>query len=502
MNRKQIVIKNGIIGLVSQITVQFVQFITRVFLLKYMGVEIIGINSTLMSVLQMLALTELGFQTAVVYYLYEPLKKNDVIRINQILEILKRVYTLIGFFFLILSFMLIPFFKYLLKGIEVTGIVLLYFILMSLDNTCTYWVSYKRALIYADQKEYVSKCVDGIFNIFFCIFKIVLIVFTKNYIGVLLLQIVQTVGSNIVIHKYCKQKYKYVKKCKFEIDLFKIIYKDVKNIFSGKLAGFVYGATDNLVISSFVGTIYVGFLSNYKIFVSILKQMVKALFNAMPSIIGNLLIEESDEKRKESVFRIYSYIRYILASCIVIPWIVLADELVTLFWGAQYIMADNIVVLLAIDLYIDIVYSVCCEYINASGKFQEDRRIAVVGAVINVVASMVFVHFMGIEGVLFGTAISQVFFWIGRSGVVYFKIFRGKNEEYVGYIRMNLVWILVLCLSVILIKHVKEILVINNILLYIIVITILCELVNVLFHAVFLHFTREQKTLLQWIRKF
>ena len=85
MNRRKIILKNGFVGLTGQIISEFLQFIVRIFVLRYIGVEVLGISATFTSILQTLSLTELGFQMAVVYYLYQPLNQHDEIKINQIL---------------------------------------------------------------------------------------------------------------------------------------------------------------------------------------------------------------------------------------------------------------------------------------------------------------------------------------------------------------------------------------------------------------------------------
>ena len=69
MNRKKIIVKNGFAGLINQLISEIVQFIVRIFTLQYIGIEVMGISTTFTSILQTLSLAELGFQTAVVYYL-------------------------------------------------------------------------------------------------------------------------------------------------------------------------------------------------------------------------------------------------------------------------------------------------------------------------------------------------------------------------------------------------------------------------------------------------
>ena len=77
MSRQQIAIKNSMTGLMSQIIVLILQFWTRSIFVQHLGVEMLGISSTLSSILNTLSLTELGFQSAVIYSLYRPLAEKN-----------------------------------------------------------------------------------------------------------------------------------------------------------------------------------------------------------------------------------------------------------------------------------------------------------------------------------------------------------------------------------------------------------------------------------------
>jgi len=496
LNRRKIILKNGFAGLTGQIISEFLQFVVRIFTLRYIGVEVLGISATFTSILQTLSLTELGFQMAVVYYLYQPLSQHDEKKINQILIILKRVYEVVGTVFICISIACIPILKYILKDIDITTTVMAYYIIMSMNIACTYFMAYKRALLLADQKDYISQTVDCLFNVIISIFKIGVIILFRNYIIFLLLQTIQTVGANIVIQLFCKRKYSFLCTSKFEMSIFKSISKDVKNVFMGKLAGYVYGATDNLIISSFIGAVYVGYLSNYIVFITAIKKALGSMFYAMTSIIGNMLTEKSEIKNKERTFRMYSYVRYVLASMIVIPWILFADDAVRILYGAQYILSDFIVILLAIDLYIHIVYTPCCEYINGSGYFKIDKDIAMLGAGINIITSIYFVLKMGVAGVLVGTVLSQVFFWAGRSSIVYLKIFGLSKEVYFKYISINVKWIIALIFQITLFSIIRNKIALKNSFLELIIEFILCELINIFVQVAVFHSSEEQRELL------
>lgn len=501
MKRKESILKNTSIGFLGQVVPQVLQFLIRKFILMYIGIEVLGIGSTLASVLATLSLAELGFQNAVVFYLYKPLNEQNHEKVNQILTILKRVYEMMGIFFIGLTILAIPALKHILIGVNITNSVIAYYGIMSINLSLSYFFAYKRALLYADQKEYVSKFIDSTIGILLGCVQIAAIIVCRSYVLFLILQVLQTVLSNLFIHIFCRKKYVYLQIVSFRWDLFKRIGKDVKNIFMGKIAGYVYGATDNLVISTFMGTVKVGYLSNYTVLINAIKIVVNSIFNAMTPVIGNLIIDTDDRRRREFDFRTYAYVRYLLATIIVIPWVVLSNEIVVIFWGKQYIMTQKIAILLAIDLYIHIVYSACCEYINGAGLFKADKYISLLGAISNITLSIVFVVNLGVEGVLIGTAISQVIFWVGRSAVVYKRIFGIGRTAYAKYVLKNVLWGVSVWSVIRISCRIKQFLTVENNILSMLVIFFICELVNVMIQALLLPFLDETQRLKAFIKR-
>ena len=93
---KSALLKNSTVGFISQLLNSLFTLVTRNIFIKYIGVELLGLNSTLASVFGMLSLAELGFQSAIVFNLYKPLHDGNQIEVNSIMNILKIIYRGVG----------------------------------------------------------------------------------------------------------------------------------------------------------------------------------------------------------------------------------------------------------------------------------------------------------------------------------------------------------------------------------------------------------------------
>ena len=70
--------KKGVIaGTVNRIVATLFPFLIRTAMIHKMGVEYLGLNSLFSSILTVLSLSELGFSSAIIYSMYQPLAEND-----------------------------------------------------------------------------------------------------------------------------------------------------------------------------------------------------------------------------------------------------------------------------------------------------------------------------------------------------------------------------------------------------------------------------------------
>lgn len=77
-----------------------IAFSSRKIFINSLGVEFVGLTSTLQSVLGFLNLAELGIGAAIGVSLYKPLADNDRKSINEIISVLAFMYSRIGLFVL------------------------------------------------------------------------------------------------------------------------------------------------------------------------------------------------------------------------------------------------------------------------------------------------------------------------------------------------------------------------------------------------------------------
>lgn len=451
--RNRMVVNTSIIGLISQLVKTLSTLISRKFFVAYLGIELLGINGVLNNILNMLQLTELGIGAAVVYGLYEPIVNGDKKTIIHLMNIYKKLYTKIGIAIIAIGLGLSYSLSFFIEtDIYSSDYISKSFYILLFSTAATYFLSYKRQLLYADQKQYIYTIVDTIINVICCILQVYAIIVYNSYLLYLSVQIIQVFASNIIVLYICDKIYPFLnQKIEGSYEKKVELTRNVKDVFIGKIGGYIYSSTDNLVISKLVNVAAVGYLTNYTYITSVCKTLTSSLVAPLRPIIGNYIREQNGMKSIENIFNVYSFIMYCIASVVVPGVIVLSDTFINLWLGEGYVVSGAIIYLLAFDLYVHLVHSPTGEFLTVLGYFRYDKVFSLIGMVINLFVSVILAFKFGVVGVLIGTALSQIFYWIARSYCLYKKYFK---TEYFNYIKRMIAYMATNVFQIILLKKI------------------------------------------------
>lgn len=411
-------VKNSVYSLLYRAVMIPFNFLLQVILLKYIGVELVGISATTTSVIGALSLAEGGVGSAIAYCLYRPVVEKNDVRINQIMAVLKKIYMFLCGIVVVFGIVISFFLKYILNGVELTSFVYIVFYLICLNSAISYLCCYRRTLLSASMQTYIINRVDIFCEIVFMSAGILCIYFTRNYILYLVISILKTITSNMIIHAKCKRLYPYLKSVKALQEDFKEVFEYSKNLFWGNLAGYVYGSVDNVVVSAVSNTVNVGYLTNYTLVTSSLEKLANSAMSGAIAAVGQIQVN-ADTNRKKAVFLRYAQICYLIGTIVCVPTYVLLDDFITNIYGEEYMMGKIVSILLVTILYIRIVPTPYGTFISTSGMFDKLKKVEMAGALGNLFLSLIFVSVWGIPGVLSGTVISTVIQWCMRSFYVF-----------------------------------------------------------------------------------
>ena len=426
------VIKNGIWGSVYQVVNIILGFIGRTVFIYFLNSEYLGISGLFTNVLSILSLSELGFSSAVAFHLYGYLAKDDKTKIAAIMNFYKNVYRVIGLAVLILGMAILPFLGLIIKESNFAlSYIRIVYIIYLLQTVTSYFYSYKFTLAIADQKNYLMTNIDTIFRLVTTVVNIVALILFKNFIIYLLSNIFLGIICNVFKSYQVSKSYPYIKgKEQLEKSEKKKIIGDVKNIFAGKLSTVIVTSTDNILISAMVALSTVGVYSNYAMLIGYIQAFLTQFTTATQASIGNMVATESKEHSYDIMKKLTIIIYLILSFCCV-SFFVLLNPFITLWIGESFLLPMAVVFWCIFSFYIQIIKAPVWYSLGAVGYFKQDRNISIVGAVSNLVVSIICAYFLGLSGIFIGTVVSQLIQWVLKVQLFTKKYLDINMKEYV-----------------------------------------------------------------------
>ena len=203
-------IKNIMSSVGITLVISVLGFLTRKIFLDTLGEEYLGLNGLLMNVIGMLSLVESGVGVSIVYNLYKPLANGNKPEIIALVQLYRKIYRYIAIGIILLSIAMFPFLKYLIhddSGISYIGIV--YFIFVG-NSVIGYLMADKLSLINSDQKQYKLAGYNLTYQLLMYGVKILILVYLKNYIMFLLVELMCNGLFNLLIFRKIYSLYPYI----------------------------------------------------------------------------------------------------------------------------------------------------------------------------------------------------------------------------------------------------------------------------------------------------
>lgn len=416
-SRTKNTIRNVKTGAIVQLINRLMAFVVRTFFIKMLNTEYLGVNGLFTNVLTILSFAELGIGTAIIFNMYKPVAENDKEKIKSLMKLYQKSYNTIGIIVFVLGLCVIPFMDIIVKDApNIKENLILIYLLFLFNTASTYFFTYKKSIIYAHQKQSIIDNIDSIFYLTKSIFEIIFLVLTKNFIVYLVIQILGTFLENIIIAIKADRMYPYLKEKnvqKLSKEESKSIFDNVKSLVVYKFGGVIMNGTDNILISALINVSTVGLCSNYTMIINSVKAIIYSALNGVTASVGNLNAV-GEPKQKEKVFYQITFVNYIVYSFCAIAFMVLLNPFITLWLGQDYILGIAVSISLAVSFFVEGLRNPGYTYRTTLGLFKKAKSTPYIGAITNIILSILLCKLFGVAGIFMATAIAQLvsYSWI------------------------------------------------------------------------------------------
>lgn len=408
--------RNTVIALTARVFAIVLGFGTRIMFTHTLSEAYVGVNGLFTNILNVLSITDLGINSAIIYGLYQPVSQKNYEKQKALLQIYKRFYRFFAVAIFLIGLLLIPFMDILIKEKPSGENIVLIYLIYLLNCSMSYLLVYKKSLIDAHQLNYIGVLYQTFAIVLQNVLQIIILFTTKNFILFSLAMLACMIINNVSVSAHANKLFPYIKE-KNNLILPKEeqleLYQTVKAMVMHKIGNVIVNNTANLLLSAMVGIIAVGIYSNYYLVIGSVRQVLIQMFQGITSSVGNLRVEESKE-RIVKIFYVTFFICQWLFGWTTICLYGLLTPFVELSFGKQYVFSNVICFVLCLGFYFNGMRQATLVFKDSFGQFWTDRYKAVVEVIINLIVSVVLGYWFGAVGIFMGMIISTLTtsFWV------------------------------------------------------------------------------------------
>ena len=485
MSHKKNIFKNTITMFICFSIQTIFGFLIRKAMIDSLGLTILGYNAVFNNVLTLLNLSELGIGISANAFLYKAISENNTEEISSICSVLKKLYRYVVLFITIFGIIISIFLIQLIpnQGNQYINIYIYYYLFL-FSTIASYFVAYKKTLIISDQKNYVISIIESSSYIIISIIELFILYIYKSYSLFLILNILKNILSGVIIYKYYIKHYTILMKYegtnkKLEEKYKKQITGEIKNIFLAKIGGVVFHGTDSIIVSSILGTIPAGLLSNYTMITTTLQNLITQIFSSIQATIGHFTHTEKDINKQLEIYNVSFLCAFIFGLIAMEGIIYVLPNLISFMFGKDLLLSNDVNIILGINLMLMILLQVPNQIFAIYKLYKYDKYIVLISAILNIVISIVLVFNMGLKGVLIGTTIALLIYLFSRCYIIKKYIYTNTK-----YIKNFLLYFIVSIITTIIIYLTNTLYINDNfiigILLNSIYVVIICSLIILL----------------------
>lgn len=401
--------RNVGVSILAQVMVVALGFVTRTVFVTKLGVSLLGINSLLTSVLALLAFADLGINGAVMYALYKPLKESNTDSVAAIVRYANRMLRWVALAVAGLGLAATPFIHRLVNLEEAIDGLEIYYLVLLANTVAGYLMLARLVLLDADQKIYVTKAYSLVFNVLRSIAQIVSLLVFESFLAFLMIQVFFTISNNLTVYLRAGRLYPYIKNSSTSLvrSERRSILTSVRAMMIFRVGGLILNNSAAVLISTIVGTVALGYYSNYMLIVSSAAMITEVVFASLTPSVGNL-VAAGDQAAGRRVFDEIVLLSVILHGVIAVGMVVLVDDFVVLWLGSDFVLPPAVLIGVVLNFYVSGTLMPMWSFRSATGLFRQTQFVMLLTAVLSVALSFALGNVFGLAGVVIAPGLARL----------------------------------------------------------------------------------------------
>ena len=414
-------IRNTAVSVFCYILIFLFGVLIRKVFLENIEIEFLGFEGLFSNIFAILLTLDFGIGAILLYRLYAAFSDRKKDEIRSLFGIFNRLFHFAAIAIVLFGILIMPFLRFLIHDVvRDWNFVYLIYMLQIIGSASAISLMAYRFLLVADQRQSDVAWIEMLFRILTSVFKVVAIIYTKSYLLYLMLSVLSNIGSVALIAILGRRKYPYIFLGKPDFNLLKdpLMISDIKNAALNRVMSAVHAVSDTLLISIMFGLKQVALYGNYTLIGSSVLAGFDALLAPVGASVGNLVNMESEESGY-SVFKSTDLAAFAAANFVFTSMCVLYQPVITLMFGAQYLLPLPFVLLFGTSCYQHVRKHSISAFRGTVGEYKKEQIWLATSVVMNLIISIIGLRLWGLAGAALGTVLSNLLVEAGQYRIVY-----------------------------------------------------------------------------------
>lgn len=410
-------IVNGMVSVLSYLFLMLSSFLTRGVFMRELGLTMVGVDGLFQSMVSLLSVVELGLSAGILYKIYGPIARRDTEKIAVLLRFYRRAYLAVGGALLTSGLILSCFVWVFVKEPFDRGMLAVLFLFYVFDVLCSYLFAHRRAMLTADQRNYINNIVHAACQGLACALQIAVLVFWRSLLWYLVIKVLLRLSESVIIAVCYQRRYGAWIPLKSKEALpngeKRALFKNIRAMLLHRVSGFCAQSAAGLILSRGLSLAAVGIYSSYTMITNGLITLTNQLFSGVTASFGALLATKNKERITKRFFSLF-FLNHLLYSFLASALISLLPAFVALWLGEEAVLPLSTTALFVLYFYLSGMRQTVYLARVSAGVYRPDRYFAVMEAALYIALSVALVGPMGIDGILLAGILSVLLvpFWV------------------------------------------------------------------------------------------
>lgn len=406
--KKKTVIENLIVSTLTQlITLILGMILPRLILLAW-GSEYNGLLSSVTNILRYLSLLEAGFNTATLQALYKSVGQDNREQTSIVIKTSQHYYHRISVVYALMVLLISIGYPLIVKS-EIpfweTFIIIILQGAVGVINFA-FRAAYQQ-LLNAEGKYYVISLITLLTTVLTYAAKILSIGYFNSVVIMQIMSVLVIIVQVTIYAIYFNRRYTWIDK---DARIDESLLENRKYYFTQQVAGLIFNSTDTFVLSVFCGLKVASVYATYNLVYTALAQIISLIRGSTSFVLGQSF--HKDESFFKRVYDAYSAMQSMIGGILASISMVLIINFIQLY--TQGINDVNYIdfvaaILFSFNLMLECSRGASLASANIAGKAPDTTWRYILEAAINLISSLILVQFVGMKGVLLGTAIAGLY---------------------------------------------------------------------------------------------